>query len=109
MDSLHVLPGPSSEPHATTSDGACNFSNIKVEKDIVIKEEDLITLNEEVDLGIKKEEIPEDVFPNTEAEEDEVNYVCMSVIRHILPVSSTVSCFCDVIVCGQLKQLHCWE
>jgi hypothetical protein len=32
--------------------------------------------------------------------------VCMFVIRHILPVSSNVSCFCDVSVYGLLKQLH---
>jgi len=30
----------------------------------------------------------------------------MSVIRHILPVSINVSCFCDASISGQLIQLH---
>ena len=33
----------------------------------------------------------------------------MSVIRHILPVSRNVSCFCDANISGQLIQLHGWE
>jgi hypothetical protein len=32
--------------------------------------------------------------------------VFMSVIRHILPVSINVSCFCDASISGQLIQLH---
>ena len=49
-------------------------------------------------IGIKQEEIAEDIFfPDIKTEPDEVSYVCvcMSVIRHILPVFRNVSCFCD--------------
>jgi hypothetical protein len=35
--------------------------------------------------------------------------VCVSVIRHILPVNRNVICFCDFNIHGQLKQLDCWE
>jgi hypothetical protein len=77
-DSLHVLPGSSGESHATSSDGMCNFSNIKVEVDVDEIEEDFISANEEVDVGIKQEEIPEDItFPEIKSEPDEVSYVCV--------------------------------
>jgi hypothetical protein len=77
-DSLHILPGSSGESHATSSDGACNFSNIKVEEDIEVIEEGFISVNEEVDRGIKQEEIPEEInFPDIKAEPDEVSYVCV--------------------------------
>ena len=33
----------------------------------------------------------------------------MSVIRHILPLSKNVSCFCDICISGHLKQLQCLE
>ena len=101
-DSLRILPGSSVESRATSSDGACNFSNEKVEEDIFVKEESFIAIKEEVDIGIKKEEIPEDInFPNIKCETNEVSYVCLSVIRHILLVSSNVSYFCDVSISGQ--------
>ena len=96
-DSLHIPQGLS-KSRATSSGGACNLSNVEVEEHIVVIEE--------ADTGIKQE-IPEDInFPDIKVETDEVSYVCMSVIRHILPVSSTVSC-CDVNITGHLKQLHC--
>jgi len=97
-DSLHIPQGLPIDSHATSSGGACNLSNTEVEEHIVVIEE--------ADTGIKQE-IPEDInFPDIKVETDEVSYVCMSVIRHILPVSSTVSC-CDVNITGHLKQLHC--
>jgi len=100
-DSLQILPGSSVESHATSCDGACNCNNIEVEEDIDVKEEGFIAVNEEVDIGIKQKEIPEDVtFPDIKSERDEVSYVCMSVIRHILPMAANV-CF--------LKKLLCWE
>ena len=72
--------------------------------------EEHIGVIEEADTGIKQEEIPEDInFPDIKAEPDEVSYVCMSVIRHILAVSSTVNCCCDVNITGHLKQFHMWE
>jgi len=54
----------------------CNFSNIEFEEDIDVKEEGFIAVNEEVDIGIKQEEIPED-FPDIKSEADEVSYVCI--------------------------------
>jgi len=80
-DSLHILPGSSGESHATSSDGACNFSNTEVEEDVDITEEGFIAVNEEVDIGIKQEEIPEDVnFLDINAEPDEVSCVCVCLL-----------------------------
>jgi hypothetical protein len=80
-DSLHILPGSSGESHATSSDGGCNFSNIEVEEDVDVKEEGFIDINQEVDLGIKQEEISEDInFPDIKAEPDEVSYVCVCLL-----------------------------
>jgi len=71
-DSLHILPGSSSETYTTS----CIISNVKVEESIDVKEEDFVAINEEVDLGIKQEETPEDItFPDINAEPDEVSYV----------------------------------
>ena len=79
-DSLHIQPCSSGESHATSSDGACNFSNMEVEKDVDVIEEAFIAVNEEADIGIKQEEIPEDInFPDIKSEPDEVSYVCVYV------------------------------
>jgi hypothetical protein len=60
-DPLHILPGSSSAIYATS----CNISNVKVEMDVDVKEEGSLTINEEVDIDIKQEEIPEDrTFPD---------------------------------------------
>jgi hypothetical protein len=94
IDPLHILPGSFSESHATSSDGVCSFSNIEVEEDVDVIEEGFIAVNEEADISIKQEEIPEDInFPDMKSEPEEVSYVCVSVIRHILALSSNVSCF----------------
>jgi len=54
----------------------CNFSNIEVEDDIDVIEEVFISINEEVDISIKQEEIPRDItFPDIKSEPDEVSYV----------------------------------
>ena len=80
-DSLRVLPGSSSETFPTSSDSACNFSNTEIEEDVDIKEEGFITIKEEVDIGIKQEEIPEDItFPDIKSEADEVSYVCIYLL-----------------------------
>ena len=81
-DSLHILPGSSGESHATSSDGACNSSNIEVEEDADIIEEAFIAVNEEGNIGIKQEEIPEDItsFPDIKSEPDEVSYVCVCLL-----------------------------
>ena len=98
-DSLHIQPGSSGESHATSSDGACNFSNVEVEEDVIVIEEGFIAVNEEADIGIKQEEIPEDInFSDIKSEPVEVSYVCVSVIRHNLPVSSIISCFLNFTV-----------
>ena len=74
-DSLHILPGLSSETNATSD--VCNFSNVEVDEDVDVIEEIFISLNEDVDRGIKQEEIPGDVaFPDTKSEPGEVSYVC---------------------------------
>jgi hypothetical protein len=80
-DSLHILPGSSGESHATSSDGVCNFSNMEVEKDVVVREEGFIAINKEANISIKQEEIPEDItFPDIKSEPDEVCYVCVCLL-----------------------------
>jgi hypothetical protein len=75
-DSLQVLPGSSSQTFPTSSDGAC-----KVEEDVDVRVEGLIIIKEEVDLGIKEEEFPEDIFfPDIVSEPDEVSYVCICLL-----------------------------
>jgi len=91
-DSLHTLPSLSSQTNAT-SDGVCSFSNIVVE-DIAEIEEVFMSINEEVDRGVKQEEIPGDItFPDIKSEPNQVSYICMSVIGHILRVSGNRSFF----------------
>ena len=76
-DPLHILPSSSNVTYATS----CNISNVKVKEDVVVKEEGFISVNEEVDLGIKQEEIPEDItFRDKNAEPDEVSYVCICLL-----------------------------
>jgi hypothetical protein len=73
-DSLHILPGLSSVTYAKS----CNISNVKFEKDIALKEEGFVAVNEEVDI---KEEIPEDItFPDKNTEPDEVSYMCICLL-----------------------------
>jgi hypothetical protein len=80
-DSLHVLPGPSSETFLASSDGACNFSNTEVEEGTVVTEQGLIALNKEAAVHVKQEEIPEDItFPDIKSEPDEVSYVCVCLL-----------------------------
>jgi hypothetical protein len=102
-DSLHIPPGSSGESHATSPDGACNFSNVEVEEDVDVIEEGFIALNEEADIGIKQEEIPEDInFPDIKSEPDEVSYVCLCLLLDTFYQ-------CPAKSVGFLKKLHCWE
>ena len=79
-DSLHILPSSSSQTNAT-SGGVCNFSNTDVEEDVDVIEEIFISINEEVDRGIKQEEIPRDIsFPDIKSEPDEVSYFCLCLL-----------------------------
>ena len=46
---------------------------MKVEEDVDVIEESFMAVNKEVDIGIKQEEIPEDMtFPDIKSEPDEV-------------------------------------
>ena len=92
-DSLRILPTSSSETFPTSSDGTYDVGNMNVEDDVDIIEEIFTAVNKQADIGIKQEEMPEDItFPDIKAEPDEVSYVCvcMSVIGHILPLSINV-------------------
>jgi hypothetical protein len=111
-DSLHILPSSSSENYATPSDGVCNSSNVEVEEDVVIIEEGLMAIHKEADMGIKQEEIPEDItFSSIKSEPDEVSSMCVYVYwqTHVTIVQKYQLFFCDVSISGQLKQLICWE
>jgi len=58
------------------SGGVCNFSNTDVKEDVYVIEEMLICINEEVDRGIKQEDIPGDLtFTDVKSEPDEVSYI----------------------------------
>jgi len=76
-DSLHILAASSSATDATS----CNISNVEVEEDVDIIEEVFTAINKEVDIGIKQEEMPEDItFPDIKAEPEEVSYVCTCLL-----------------------------
>jgi len=92
-DSLHILPSLPRQTNAT-SDGVCNFGNMEVEEDVDEIEEVFTSINEEVNRGIKQEEIPGHItFPDIKSEPDEVSYIRMSVIGHIFRVSGVHSFF----------------
>ena len=83
-DPLHILPGSCNETFPTSSDGTFDVSNTAVQQDVVVVEECSIAVNEEVDIGMKQEEIPDNIsFPDIQAELDEVSYVC------VCPLSNT--------------------
>jgi hypothetical protein len=80
-DSLQVPQGSSSEIFPTSSHAIYDISNTEVEEDVHVIEEVFISINEEADVGIKQEEIPEDInFPDIKPEPDEVSYVCICVL-----------------------------
>ena len=79
-DPLHILPGSSRDTDAK-SDGVCNFSNTEVGEDVAVTDEIFIAVHEEVDLGVKQEEIPGDIyFPGIKPEPDEASYVCICLL-----------------------------
>jgi hypothetical protein len=80
-DSLQVLPGSSSETFPTMSDSACNFSNTKVEEDVVVIQEGFIAIHEQSAVRIQEEVILEDInFPDIKSEPDDVRYVCICLL-----------------------------
>ena len=97
-DPLRVLPTSSNETFPTPSDGTYDVGKMKVEEDVDVIGEIFTAVNKEVDIGIKQEEIPEDITsPNIKSGPDEVSCVCMSVIRHIFPLYRIV-CFFEMSV-----------
>ena len=84
-DPLGVLPSSSSVTFATSSDGTYDVGNMKVEVDVDVIEESFMAINKEVDIGIKQEEIPEDIpIPDINSEQDEVSYVCICLLLDTL-------------------------
>ena len=76
-DSLRVLPSSSSETFPASYDGTYDVSNIKVEEEVELVEECFIAIKKEANIGIKQEEIPEDItFPEIKSEPHEASYVC---------------------------------
>jgi len=80
-DSLQVMAGLSTETFLTASDSTYDVGHIEVEKDVGVIEEIFTAVNKEADIGIKQEEIPEDItFPDIKSEPDEVSYVCICLL-----------------------------
>ena len=111
-DPLHILPGASSDTNAT-SGVVYNFSNIEDEEDIDVIEEIFISINEEVDRGIKQEVIPGDItFPDIKSEPGEVSYVCVCGLLLDTFYHCTGICFFFFFMSvfpDKLKQPHCRE
>jgi len=82
-DPLRIVPGLSRETNAT-SDGVCNFSNMEVKQDVDVIEEVFMSINEEVNRGIKQEEIAGDInLPDIKSEPDEVSFACICLLLDI--------------------------
>ena len=106
-DSLGILPTSSSETFATSPDGTYDVGNMKVEEDVDVIEENFIAINKEVDIGIKQEDIPEDItFPDIKSEPDEVSYVCICLLLDTLYHYPEFCYFCALTISLQLKQLR---
>jgi len=105
-DSLYILPGSPGESHATSSDGACNFSNVGDKEDVGVKEEGFIAVNEEADTGTKQEEIREDVnFLDRKAEPDGVSHMCVCLLLDIFYRFPAMSAFFfEVSISGHLNK-----
>ena len=76
-DSLHILPGSSSETNATSSDCACHVGNVKVEKDLDIEEEEEVNVKKEKGICSEEEECigvnEEGIYSEEEEEEKDVD------------------------------------
>ena len=57
-DSLQVMAGSSTETFPTSSDGTCDFGNIKIEEDLDVQEEEEVNVKteEEECIDIKRED-----------------------------------------------------
>ena len=79
-DSLQFLPGSSNEKYATPSDGVCNSSSVEVKENVDVIEEGFTTVNKELDMGMKQEEIPKHRnFSGIKSESDKVSSMCVYV------------------------------
>ena len=94
--SQNVLPGLSSEMFPTSSDGACNVSNVEVEEDAVVTEEGLIAVNKEAAVRIKQEDAEDICFPDIKSEPDEVSYVFLCLI--FVTFSSVFVLYCQLFL-----------
>ena len=80
-DSLQVMAGSSTDTIPTPSDSTYGVGHMEGEGNVDVIEESLIFVKEEEDIGIKQEEIPEDIpFPGIKPEADEVSYVCVCLL-----------------------------
>ena len=82
-DSLHILPGSSSETFPTSSDGTCVVSNVNVEEDLDMQGEEEVNVKteEEECIDIKHEdgiyiEEEEDIDTNEDEDVDIKEEVC---------------------------------
>jgi hypothetical protein len=72
-ESLHILPSSSIETFPTSSDCTHGVGNTDVE-DVEVIEECFIATNREAAIGIKQEEVAQDItFPDIKAEPDKVS------------------------------------
>ena len=76
-DSLHILPGSSSDTCATSSDCAYHFGNMKVEKDLDMQGEEKVDVKTEKDTRSEEEECigvnDEEGRYSEEEEEEDMN------------------------------------
>ena len=75
-DSLHILPGSSSDTCGTSSDCAYHVGNVKVEEDLDMQEEEEVNVKTEKGVGSEEEECigikdEEDIY--SEEEEEDVD------------------------------------
>jgi len=79
-DPLHIVPGVSSDTHAT-SGGVCKFRIREFEGDVDVIEEIFVAIHDEMDRSIKQEEIAGDIpSPEIKSEPDDVSYVCICLL-----------------------------
>jgi len=76
-DSLHILPGSSSETNATSSDCACHVGNMKVEEDLDVLEEEEVNVKTEKGIGSEEDECigikdEEGMYSEEEEEEEDI-------------------------------------
>src|SRR5215510_15727600 len=98
-DSLQVMAGSSTDTIPTPSDSTFGVGHVEVEENGDVIEESLIFVKEEEDIGIKQEEIPEDIpFPGVKSEPSEVSYVCVCLLLETFYRSPEMSVVCVMSV-----------